>query len=68
MSDSEDENWNNTFPRNVTLLLTPPGYDGVMIPMTTQTRLPYSYRAGKGQYYTVNNDLTVTFNGNRLAS
>ncbi len=44
-SDSEDENWHKTYPKNTHLLLTPVGRDGVLIPMTTETKLPFAYRS-----------------------
>ncbi len=66
MSDSEDENWIVTYPKNVGLLLNPGGgHNVVLIQMTTKTHLPFPYRAGKGLYYIVNNDLLVSFNGTR---
>jgi hypothetical protein len=43
-SDSEDEAWHITYPKNTHLLLSPGGQEGVLIPMTTETRLPFSYR------------------------
>jgi hypothetical protein len=67
MSDSEDEMWHTTYPKTISLLVTPVGQAGVTIAMTTETRLPHSHRAGKGQYFTINNDLSVSYNGNRYA-
>jgi hypothetical protein len=67
-SDSEDDlPWFNTYPKNIYLLLTPSTQPGVMIHMTTDTKLLHRYRSGKGQNYVVYNDLSVCFNGNRLA-
>jgi len=66
-TDDEDDMWFNTYRRNTYLLLTPTGHSGVIIPMTEDTKLPHRYRPGKGQQFVVNNDLTVTYNGNRLA-
>jgi hypothetical protein len=65
MSDIEDENWFVQYPKTVSLLLTPVGQVGVTIAVTEGTRLPYSHRAGRGHYYTINNDLSVSYNGNR---
>jgi hypothetical protein len=52
-SDSEDDIWHNTYPKNTHLLLTPDGQDGVLIPMRTETRLPFSYRLQRIQKITV---------------
>jgi hypothetical protein len=43
-SDSEEENWHETYPKTVNLLLTPAGQTGVMFSITSGTRLPYPYR------------------------
>jgi len=52
-SDSEDDIWHNTYPKNTHLLLTPDGQDGVLIPMRTETRLPFSYRLQRIQKITI---------------
>jgi hypothetical protein len=65
MSDSEDENWLTMYPKTISLLLTPVGREAVTIAMTAEMSLPHSHRAGKGQYFTINNDLSVSYNGNR---
>jgi hypothetical protein len=52
-SDSEDDIWHNTYPKNTHLLLTPDGQDGVLIPMRTETRLPFSYRLQRIKKITV---------------
>jgi hypothetical protein len=64
-SDSEDDMWYETYPKNTNLLLSPSDQPGVLIPMTTDTKLPHRYKGGKGQYYVVYNDLSASFNGNR---
>jgi hypothetical protein len=65
-SDSEDDmGWYNTYPRNLYLLLSPSNQPSVMIRLTTETKLPYRHKSGKGQHYVVYNDLSVSFNGNR---
>jgi hypothetical protein len=43
-SDSDDEVWHDTYPRNVNLLLTPMNNEGVIVSLTTSTKLPYAYR------------------------
>jgi hypothetical protein len=52
-SDSEDDIWHNTCTKYTHLLLTPDGQDGMLIPMTTGTRLPFSYRLQRIQKNTV---------------
>jgi len=44
MSDSDDEIWHNTFPKDNSLIITPVGRDGLLIAMNKETRLPYSFR------------------------
>jgi hypothetical protein len=63
-SDSEDDSWHDTYPKNTLLLLSPPGQLGVVVPMSTTTRLPHRVKSGK-EVYVIYNDLTITYNGNR---
>jgi hypothetical protein len=66
-SDNDDDQWFETYPKNTFLVLSPTGYPAVAFPMTTETKLPYRHKAAKGQAYVIYNDLTISFNGNRLA-
>jgi hypothetical protein len=65
-SDNDDEHWFETYPKNTFQVLSLSGYPAEAFPMTTETKLPYRHKAGKGQVYVIYNDLTITFNGNRL--
>jgi hypothetical protein len=64
-SDSEDDQWFDTYPKDILLFLSPPGKLGVVVPMSTKTRLPHRVKSGVKEVYVIYNDLTVTYNGNR---
>jgi hypothetical protein len=66
-SDNDEEHWFETYPKKTFLVLSLSGYPAVAFPMTTETKLPYQLKAAKGQVYDIYNNLTITFNGNRLA-
>jgi len=63
-SDSEDE-WYDNYPRNICLILSPSNHAGVMIRLSTETKLPHRHKCGRGEVYVVYNDLSISFNGNR---